>query len=208
MSVLQGFITNLGKYNEGELVGKWFAFPTDQETLDAALREIEIGPEYEEYFMTDYDCDISGVYKVLGEYESLRELNYLGHVLEELDDRQGEFEAVLDQHGASSIKDLINIAGSLDNFHIVGDISTETELGDFLVDNEFLDVPEHLLNYLDYEAIGRDHILNGSGSITKYGYVEGDGDIEDIYDGEEIPEEYDIQPVEPAPVQTQTMKFQ
>ena len=37
------FITNLGKYNEGELVGEWVKFPTTAEELKAALDSIGIG---------------------------------------------------------------------------------------------------------------------------------------------------------------------
>ena len=29
----QAFVTNLGKYNEGKLVGEWVKFPTDTEGL-------------------------------------------------------------------------------------------------------------------------------------------------------------------------------
>ena len=32
---------------------------------------------YEEWFITDYDCYVDGLYDKLGEYESLDELNYL-----------------------------------------------------------------------------------------------------------------------------------
>nr|WP_243423218.1 antirestriction protein ArdA [Intestinimonas butyriciproducens] len=31
---------------------------------------------YEEWFITDYDCYVDGLYDKLGEYESLDELNY------------------------------------------------------------------------------------------------------------------------------------
>ena len=37
------FITNLGKYNEGELVGKWVEFPIDEDDFEEELAEIGIG---------------------------------------------------------------------------------------------------------------------------------------------------------------------
>ena len=76
----EAFITNLGKYNEGELVGEWVAFPTDRESLQEVFKRIGIGSEnelgtvYEEIFISDYDCRIGNLYNVLGEYESLNEL--------------------------------------------------------------------------------------------------------------------------------------
>ena len=48
------FITNLGKYNEGELIGKWLSLPCDD--IVAELEEIGVVADslYEEYFITDY----------------------------------------------------------------------------------------------------------------------------------------------------------
>ena len=37
------FITNLGKYNEGELVGEWVKFPTTAEELKEVFKRIGIG---------------------------------------------------------------------------------------------------------------------------------------------------------------------
>ena len=49
--MLNVFLTNLGKYNEGELVGKWVSLPCDD--IEAELEEIGVGAEpYEEYFIT------------------------------------------------------------------------------------------------------------------------------------------------------------
>ena len=33
MDDMQVYIANLGKYNEGELVGDWFSFPLDEEVI-------------------------------------------------------------------------------------------------------------------------------------------------------------------------------
>ena len=82
------FITNLGKYNEGELVGEWVKFPTTAEELKEVFKRIGIGQKddfgnpYEEWFITDYDCYVDGLYSKLGEYENLDELNYLASKLE------------------------------------------------------------------------------------------------------------------------------
>ena len=37
------FVTNLGKYNEGELVGEWVKFPTTPEEMQAVFQRIGIG---------------------------------------------------------------------------------------------------------------------------------------------------------------------
>lgn len=35
----EAFVTNLGKYNEGELVGEWVKFPITNEEMQEVLRE-------------------------------------------------------------------------------------------------------------------------------------------------------------------------
>ena len=47
----EAFITNLGKYNEGVLVGEWVKFPTTAEELGS---KDDFGHPYEEWFITDY----------------------------------------------------------------------------------------------------------------------------------------------------------
>ena len=57
----EAYITNLGKYNEGELVGEWVKFPTTSEDLQKVFERIGIGSKddfgnpYEEWFISDYD---------------------------------------------------------------------------------------------------------------------------------------------------------
>ena len=41
----EAFITNLGKYNEGELVGEWVKFPSTQEELQNVFSRIGIGSQ-------------------------------------------------------------------------------------------------------------------------------------------------------------------
>ena len=47
MDDMQVYIANLGKYNEGELVGAWFTFPIDFEEVK---EKIGLNDEYEEHF--------------------------------------------------------------------------------------------------------------------------------------------------------------
>ena len=77
----EAYITNLGKYNEGELVGEWVKFPTTPEELQNVFERIGIGSKdefgctYEEWFISDYDCYLDGLADKLGEHASLDELN-------------------------------------------------------------------------------------------------------------------------------------
>ena len=49
---MQVYVANLGKYNEGELVGAWFTPPID---YDEMAERIGLNDEYEEYAIHDYE---------------------------------------------------------------------------------------------------------------------------------------------------------
>lgn len=124
----EAYITNLGKYNEGELVGEWVKFPTTSEELQKVFERIGIGSKddfgnpYEEWFISDYDCYVDGLYEKLGEYENLDELNYLASKLDELDDHDyNHFQAAMQiSDYTGSIKDVINLIDNLDKYEIYG----------------------------------------------------------------------------------------
>ena len=62
-SLFEAYITNLGKYNEGELVGETLKFPTSPQEAQALLKHIGVdGIRYEEFFITSFDGDVLGLY--------------------------------------------------------------------------------------------------------------------------------------------------
>ena len=198
------FITNLGKYNEGALVGEWVKFPTTAEELKKVFERIGIGAKdnfgqtYEEWFITDYDCYVDGLYDLLGEYANLDELNYLASKLDDMSqDEYERFQAAMEigDH-TGSIQELINLTENLDCYDVYPDIHDHDDLGRYYIEElDAMQVPEHLRNYIDYEAYGRDIALEESGQFTDLGYVRDTGDsFHEYYDGERgsIPEEYRV----------------
>ena len=198
------FITNLGKYNEGALVGEWVKFPTTAEELKKIFERIGIGAKddfgqtYEEWFITDYDCYVDGLYDLLGEYANLDELNYLASKLDNMSqDEYERFQAAMEigDH-TGSIQELINLTENLDCYDIYPDIHDHDDLGRYYIEElDAMQVPEHLRNYIDYEAYGRDIALEESGQFTDLGYVRDTGDsFNEVYDGhrESIPWEYRV----------------
>ena len=198
------FITNLGKYNEGELVGEWVKFPTTAEELKEVFKRIGIGQKddfgqpYEEWFITDYDCYVDGLYDKLGEYESLDELNYLASKLDEMSDSEyAQFQAGMEMGDhCGSLQEIINLTENLDCYEVYPHIEDYDDLGRYYIDElEVMQVPEHLQNYIDYEAYGRDVAMGENGSFTDQGYVRDTGDrFCEYYDGERgsIPDEYRV----------------
>ena len=198
------FITNLGKYNEGELVGEWVKFPTTAEELKEVFKRIGIGQKddfgqpYEEWFITDYDCYVDGLYDKLGEYESLDELNYLASKLDEMSDSEyAQFQAGMEMGDhCGSLQEIINLTENLDCYEVYPDIHDYDDLGRYYIEElDVMQVPEHLQNYIDYEAYGRDVALEENGTFTDQGYVRDTGDsFHEYYDGERgsIPDEYRV----------------
>ena len=198
------FITNLGKYNEGELVGEWVKFPTTAEELKEVFKRIGIGQKddfgqpYEEWFITDYDCYVDGLYSKLGEYESLDELNYLASKLDEMSESEyAQFQAGMEMGDhCGSLQEIINLTENLDCYEIYPNIEDYDDLGRYYIEElEVMQVPEHLQNYIDYEAYGRDVAMDENGSFTDQGYVRDTGDrFCEYYDGERgsIPDEYRV----------------
>ena len=198
------FITNLGKYNEGALVGEWVKFPTTAEELKKVFERIGIGAKddfgqtYEEWFITDYDCYVDGLYDLLGEYANLDELNYLASKLDDMSqDEYERFQTAMEiSDHTGSIQELINLTENLDCYDIYPDIHDHDDLGRYYIEElDAMQVPEHLCNYIDYEAYGRDIALEESGQFTDLGYVRDTGDsFHEYYDGERgsIPEEYRV----------------
>ena len=204
--IFEAFITNLGKYNEGALIGEWVSFPATPKEVKKALEKIGIGAKdefgnvYEEWFITDYNCDVDGLAKNInfGEYENLDELNYLASKIGELNSYELEkFQAVLEVSDyTGSVKDIINLTGNLDKYDIYPDVKNCEDLGIYYVDElELVKVPDELRYYIDYESYGRDIALDENGQFTESGYVRDNGDsFEEYYDGtiESIPEEYRV----------------
>ena len=198
------FITNLGKYNEGELVGEWVKFPTTAEELKEVFKRIGIGQRddfgqpYEEWFITDYDCYVDGLYSKLGEYENLDELNYLASKLDEMSESEyAKFQAGMEMGDhCGSLQEIINLTENLDCYEVYPHIADYDDLGRYYIDElEVMQIPEHLQNYIDYEAYGRDVAMDENGSFTDQGYVRDTGDrFCEYYDGERgsIPDEYRV----------------
>ena len=197
-SLFEAYITNLGKYAEGQLVGQTLKFPATTEEVQALLKRIGVdGVRYEEIFITSFDGDVLGLYDHLGEYESIDELNHLAHLISELDSDEIEtLEAALNEGDhTSSVADIINLVHNLDCYELHPGVTDDETLGRIYVeDMELLDVPDNVLPYFDFEAYGRDARINDGGHFAPGGYVFNNGGsfVERYHGMEDIPPEHRI----------------
>lgn len=160
------FITNLGKYNEGYLVGEWIALPADKEAVQALFDRIGINEEYEEYFITDYETDLP---MEIGEYENVFSLNDMAEELSELTDYElKKYKAILEAGFWREHKDIID---HLDDYNLSEDITNCTEYAEMLIDDNS-NIPEDIKGYINYEAYGNDMSSCVDGAFTEYGWIE------------------------------------
>ena len=132
MTVFEAYITNLGKYAEGQLVGETLKFPATTEEVQSLLKKIGVdGVRYEEFFITAFDGDVMGLYDYLTEYENLDELNHLAHLISELGSDEIEtLEAVLNKGDhTSSVADIINLVHNLDCYDLHPGVTDDETLG-------------------------------------------------------------------------------
>lgn len=153
------FLTNSGKYNEGELVGEWVELPVSQGELQEVFDHIGINEEYEEYFITDYECDL---YEV-GEYENIDKLNDIAERIKKLDGEERNVVKALIQKLDYTLDEAIEKVNNGD-YMIYYDCDDMEDVAYQVVEEcGYLEnVPDDVARYFDYESFGRDLEIEGS----------------------------------------------
>jgi hypothetical protein len=161
--MIKGFITNLGKYNEGILMGEWIDFPISEEELEAVLERIGINEEYEEIFFTDWETEIECGF---GEYEDIEAINELAEQLAEIEmhDDLEKLEAIIEATG-DSLEEALNY---MDDAIYWSGYTLEEVAEEYV--NDCYNLPEFALRYFDYEKFARDLEFDGY-TETAYGVI-------------------------------------
>ena len=175
-AIIKGYITNLGRYNEGVLAYKLISFPIDEDELNEALAAIgckytdengkEYNTEYEEYFFSDWECEIPFKF---GEYESISDVNDIAERVESLETyEQDVLKVILEEH-TSDVDEALRIVEKGD-YVLWSGCDTMADVAERMAAEfgDLNDVPERLQHYIDYEAWGRDLAIEGT-------FLEGDG---------------------------------
>jgi Antirestriction protein len=158
------YIANLGKYNEGELVGAWFQVPVDFEEVK---ERIGLNAEYEEYAIHDYEAPIP-----ISEFTSISEINRIGEMLEELDGT--EIIHVLKEIMNTWFRDIEELLEHKEDIICHSDCNSMEDVARYYLEesNTLGEIPSDLQGYFDYEAYGRDLEISGNFLITNHGIFE------------------------------------
>lgn len=104
--------------------------------------------------------------------EAMDEFNELAKKLDQMDEQQLQtLDGALNSESVESLADILRIADSLKDYIFVNGVTTEKELGRFLVDSGYRGFSESVKPYLDYAAIGTEYYAERGGAFTAYGYT-------------------------------------
>ena len=171
------WIGNLGKYNEGYLVGDWLELPKSEKEINDFLRDVvglqltqsEVdkalatdGVCYEEWFIADYD-EVQFTNVELGEYTNLESLNLLAAY----EDKCTDFDAVnayCDIHNISDIEEICNVVEQQDKltvltYHYSAHLNENELKAHVYIDEMGVGFDnfsnEDLARFIDYAELGR-----------------------------------------------------
>lgn len=160
---MQVYIANLGKCNEGELVGAWFQPPIDEEEV---AERIGLNDEYEEFAIHDYELPFD-----IDEYESIDRINELCEAIKELEGSPIYEELKeIQSMWFSSIEELLE---HVEDIICYSDCDSMKDIANEALESGCLgEISEKVKMYIDYSALGRDMEIEGNYLITSHGIFE------------------------------------
>ena len=214
--MLNIWIGNLGKYNEGELVGEWLSLPVPKDELDKFLKEKvglqltqeeveksleEDGVCYEEYMINDYETDLP---IEVSEYDNIYNLNLLAKISENVKNMEA-VQAYVDSQGEMSLEELANLMEQEDGiaYYSFGDnnsfVSSEEKMGYEMAEvTGLLNTLQEMgiEDFFDFESYGKSW-ENGDITILDDGYIDFGNCEVDLrkYTLDELREKYDLEDV-------------
>lgn len=174
--MLNIFISDLGRYNAGELTGKWYDMESEEGREEAAQAVVDIEENGSgEYFISDYESDWVNISASVGGFE---EINEVMAQVDELDETDKEiFKAIysLEMYDMDGILRIVN-----DREYIFVEVAEVdkmfadpfTDLAYYYVENGIIEVDGIAERYFDYERFGHDIMLNGADCAeVENGYI-------------------------------------
>jgi len=159
------YLTDLAAYNNGHLVGEWLTLPLEEEELKEAIdgilsRGLELcgyGNAHEEYFITDWECELFDI----GEHESPYSLNEKALKVEDLNgEEMRKVRFLLEGNYVANLDEAIE---KVNDVTIHKKMSMRGVAEAYLSENNMLeDVSDMVRNNIDYEGVANDLSISGS----------------------------------------------
>ena len=165
--------------------GVELTFPVSQYEMMDAFEQIHTKSPGDVYWQVDEFYCFDYLAPHLDESMSIFEFNSLTEQLSKLDSYQetaleGLLQMQVKNHmqensGIITVPELMMLAHNVDHCHVLADVHTDTELGKFCADNDFLPeltaLPDSVYALLDYAKIGKQMREDEAGVFTPHGYV-------------------------------------
>ena len=165
--------------------GVELTFPVSQYEMMDAFEQIHTKSPSDVYWQVDEFYCFDYLAPHLDESMSIFEFNSLTEQLSKLDSYQetaleGLLQMQVKNHmqensGIITVPELMMLAHNVDHCHVLADVHTDTELGKFCADNDFLPeltaLPDSVYALLDYAKIGKQMRESEAGAFTPHGYV-------------------------------------
>ena len=165
--------------------GVELTFPVSQYEMMDAFEQIHTKSPGDVYWQVDEFYCFDYLAPHLDESMSIFEFNSLTEQLSKLDSYQetaleGLLQMQVNKHmqensGIITVPELMMLAHNVDHCHVLADVHTDTELGKFCADNDFLPeltaLPDSVYALLDYAKIGKQMRESEAGTFTPHGYV-------------------------------------
>ena len=178
--------------------GVELTFPVSQYEMMDAFEQIHTKSPGDVYWQVDEFYCFDYLAPHLDESMSIFEFNSLTAQLSKLDERQetalqGLLQMQVNKHmqengGPITVQELMMLAHNVDHCHVLADVHTDTELGKFCADNDFLPeltaLPDSVYALLDYAKIGKQMCESEAGTFTPHGYVVRTEELEPLPDCE------------------------
>jgi antirestriction protein len=173
--MLKIYVANLGKYNEGHLVGEWVNLPCTEEEMQNLFVRIKLarfengeyiegyeenGSIYEEHAIHDFETDIEGL--KVEEYSSISELNELAETIEDFEESETTALQAFLENGCDIEKAIEHVQDG--DYRIYYDCEDMEDVAQEYADEVGLldSVPENLRGYFDFASFGRDMGFEGT----------------------------------------------
>ena len=165
--------------------GVELTFPVSQYEMMDAFEQIHTKSPGDVYWQVDEFYCFDYLAPHLDESMSIFEFNSLTEQLSKLDSYQetaleGLLQMQVNKHmqengGPITVQELMMLAANVNRCHVLADVHTDTELGKFCADNDFLPeltaLPDSVYALLDYAKIGKQMREDEAGTFTPHGYV-------------------------------------
>ena len=178
--------------------GVELTFPVSRYEMMDAFEQIHTKSPGDVYWQVDEFYCFDYLAPHLDESMSIFEFNSLTEQLSKLDSYQetaleGLLQMQVKNHmqensGIITVPELMMLAHNVDHCHVLADVHTDTELGKFCADNDFLPeltaLPDSVYALLDYAKIGKQMRESEAGAFTPHGYVVRTEELEPLPDYE------------------------